>query len=130
LQQQIDLHLKYAAEHPQILKDIAYTRAVRREKLPHKAFAVVQAGKVIETSRLLKSTNRSSERKLAMIFSGQGAQWAGMGKELINTDACFREDIAEMDSILQSLRLPPSWTIMGMSKAKTDHFRAPLLTRF
>jgi len=46
-----------------------------------------------------------------MIFSGQGAQWPGMGKELIATDPEFRKDIFAMDRILQGLKYPPDWTI-------------------
>lgn len=48
-----------------------------------------------------------------MIFSGQGAQWAGMGKEMIQGDPEFRADIETMDSILRGLKCPPSWTIIG-----------------
>ena len=48
-----------------------------------------------------------------MIFSGQGAQWAQMGNEMIHGNPEFRADIEKMDSILQGLKYPPSWTIMG-----------------
>jgi acyl transferase domain-containing protein len=113
LQQQIELHHVYALQHPEVLTDIAYTRAVRRERLPHKAFSIVQSGKVVETSGVVKTSSRSSERPITMIFSGQGAQWVGMGKEQIQTNARFREDIATMDMILQSLKNPPNWTIMS-----------------
>jgi acyl transferase domain-containing protein len=48
-----------------------------------------------------------------MIFSGQGAQWPEMGKDLIQIDPRFREDIRAMDDILQSLNYPPDWKIDG-----------------
>jgi acyl transferase domain-containing protein len=48
-----------------------------------------------------------------MIFSGQGAQWPGMGKELIENDDFFRKDISAMDAVLQRLEHPPNWTIVG-----------------
>lgn len=55
--------------------DLAYTLNVRREKLPHRAFTVVQDGKILETSSLAKAPTKAQD--VYLIFSGQGAQWAG-----------------------------------------------------
>lgn len=75
----------------------------------------MQNGEVLETSGAVKVSARSLDRKVTMVFSGQGAQWAGMGRELILSDKRFREDIEVMDSILQSLNDPPTWSILGLS---------------
>lgn len=56
--------------------NLAYTINVRREKLPHRAYTVVQDGKILETSTLAKVPTKSQD--VYLIFSGQGAQWAGM----------------------------------------------------
>lgn len=56
--------------------DVAYTLNVRREKLPHRAFTVVQDGGILETSSLAKAP--AQRQDVYFIFSGQGAQWAGM----------------------------------------------------
>ncbi|KAF9870424.1 hypothetical protein CkaCkLH20_12091 [Colletotrichum karsti] len=59
-----------------------------------------------------KTTKASStEPPVVMVFSGQGAQWPEMGKDLFHADQAFRDDIRKMDSILKSLIHPPSWTI-------------------
>lgn len=58
------------------LYDLAYTLNVRREKLPHRAFTVVQDGEILETSGLAKAPAKTQD--VYLIFSGQGAQWAGM----------------------------------------------------
>lgn len=55
--------------------DLAYTLNVRREKLPHRAFTVVQDGEILETSSLTKAPAKTQD--VYLIFSGQGAQWAG-----------------------------------------------------
>lgn len=57
------------------LYNLAYTLNVRREKLPHRAFTVVQDGKILETSSLAKAPAKAQD--VYLIFSGQGAQWAG-----------------------------------------------------
>jgi acyl transferase domain-containing protein len=54
--------------------DVAYTRAVRRESLPHRAFAVAQGGAFLDVSALTKVSGK--EQGIVMVFSGQGAQWA------------------------------------------------------
>lgn len=71
----------------------------------------MQPGKIIETSSAVKGSSKLSDRKVIMIFSGQGAQWAGMGRELL-TDRQFLKDIARMDTILHGLKHPPAWTIL------------------
>ncbi|KAM4065795.1 acyl transferase domain-containing protein [Hirsutella rhossiliensis] len=50
----------------ELLPDVAYTLANRREHLPHRAFA-------------------NYETSLTMVFTGQGAQWARMGYELLRS---------------------------------------------
>ncbi|KAB8228276.1 polyketide synthase fgnA [Aspergillus alliaceus] len=109
LRGEIDAYKTYARDHPGAISDIAYTLAVHRERLPQRAFAIWHNGE-IETSGFAKAP--MSPPAITMIFSGQGAQWAGMGKQLIQTSASFRDDLAAMDSILQSLRKPPCWSIL------------------
>lgn len=47
------------------------------------------------------------------VFTGQGAQWAGMGKELLQDFVDFHADIKAMDSALAQLPDGPPWTIEG-----------------
>lgn len=49
--------------------------------------------------------------ELAFVFTGQGAQWPGMGKELFDEFESFTRTIEKLDLVLQSLPDPPSWTI-------------------
>ncbi|KAK4150451.1 putative polyketide synthase [Chaetomidium leptoderma] len=110
LDRQISAFREYTAQHPELITDAAYTLALRREKLPHRAFAVAQGGELLETSALAKAP--ASVATITMVFSGQGAQWPGMGRELILTNPSFREDMIRMDNVLQGLQIPPKWSIV------------------
>ncbi|KUL86372.1 hypothetical protein ZTR_08618 [Talaromyces verruculosus] len=49
----------------------------------------------------------------AFVFTGQGAQYANMGKELLEQEATFRQTIRELDIVLASLPAgqKPDWTL-------------------
>ena len=111
LKQQIVNTLEYIKCSPNSIPDLAYTLALRREYLPHRAFAIMDESSVAYMSSNIKAPAIASS--ITMIFSGQGAQWPGMGVELLETDSKFRNDIRSMDEILQNLRIPPKWTLEG-----------------
>ncbi|KAH6951861.1 hypothetical protein DER45DRAFT_529184 [Fusarium avenaceum] len=110
LKTHISNHLEWAANHPESTADAGYTLAKHREHLPHRAFLVLQQDKSIETSDLLKV--HSGPLPLVLVFSGQGAQWPGMTKELIENDKLFRDDLVKMDQVLKGLEFPPSWNLI------------------
>jgi acyl transferase domain-containing protein len=95
-----------------MISDIAYTRAVRREHLPHRSFSIVDNGEFIETAGGLKASQNAPT--ITMVFGGQGAQWPQMGRELLLSDHDFRDDILNMDHIMKGLKYPPTWNLMGM----------------
>ncbi|KAJ3577384.1 hypothetical protein NPX13_g3183 [Xylaria arbuscula] len=110
LQRQMQSYHQYIIEHPDNTANVAYTLALRRERLPHRSFALVHGGSVVEDSSLVKSASPSPQ--ITFVFTGQGAQWPGMGRELIMTNQAFRQDIIRMDEVLHSLKKPPTWSIV------------------
>lgn len=81
--------------------------------MPYRSFAVVGEGlEQIVPSPVLSAKAPS----IVMVFSGQGAQWPGMGVDLLETDVGFRDDIKAMDRVLQTLIHPPEWTIESKYK--------------
>ena len=93
-------------KHDVAVSDVAYTLATRREHLEYRlavvgarreelssqlqAFADLQNSVDIITGRMRAST----APRVAFVCSGQGAQWWGMGRELLVSMPIFRREIA------------------------------------
>lgn len=82
---------------------------MRREHMQHRAFALAEEGIAPSFEKF-----RSSCPSAVFVFTGQGAQWPGMGKDLISRSKRFRESIRTMDRALQGLKSAPEWNIEGM----------------
>lgn len=92
------------------LRDLAYTLANRRERLSHRAFLVAGRDQVGTPSPGRKVPNPSPS--LAMVFTGQGAQWARMGREfLLRPDFGFQTTIRTLDNYLKAAPDAPEWTL-------------------
>jgi acyl transferase domain-containing protein len=112
LERTIKDHQAYYMDNETSLKDMAYTLAMKRESLSHRAFCV--ANGIDDWTPFISTRHGSYDSgKLTFIFSGQGAQWAQMGKALIEGVQSFRETIEEMDRVLQSLSDGPEWKLKG-----------------
>lgn len=98
------------------LSDLAYTLGERRSVLPWKA-----AISACSAQELVKSLE-SSETKfvhsakapiLAYCFTGQGAQWYGMGREMIQSYPIFHHSIMQSSRYLHSLGA--QWNLVGIN---------------
>lgn len=102
----------YAEAYPARLDGVAHTLAARREHLAYRAFAVADGTTwPVELSPVVKP--KGAPRRLHMVFTGQGAQWAGMGVDLLRDFPSFQADVRAMDAALRKLRHAPLWTIEG-----------------
>ncbi|KEY68600.1 hypothetical protein S7711_05782 [Stachybotrys chartarum IBT 7711] len=134
LELSVEKHSKYLETHgPTRLRDLTYTLANRRDHHRHRTFAVADGLGPLETQPITKTPNEP--KTLVFIFTGQGAQWAEMGKELMNDFASVRKNIEEMDAILSQCHTPPEWKIFDelrkprlKSRVYTAEFSQPLCT--
>jgi len=100
--------------------DLAYTLGVRRSMLPTKAIGVLPAanGDLASQFKLLSANlecfpEATTERRIGFVFTGQGAQWAGMGVELIDAFPLVARTLNRLNVHLRDLKGAPDWDIIG-----------------
>ena len=76
-----------------------------------------------------------SKPRVGFVFTGQGAQWYGMGCELMEQSPFFLQTLQRCDRVLQTLPTPAEWSIVAeLRKSKQDSrvnetaFSSPLAT--
>lgn len=62
--------------------------------------------------------------KILGIFTGQGAQWPTMSKQLLLTSSVYRDSIVSLDKVLQQCADPPSWSLQHEIMAEAVFSRA------
>lgn len=96
-------------------QDLAYTLGERRTRFPWTT--TVSAKDVTElTASLGDKTRRpvpntGTPDRLGFVFNGQGAQWYGMGRELMSAYPVYQETLRECDKIIASFGA--DWSVTG-----------------
>ncbi|CAD6441950.1 228653fb-a531-47f2-9fd6-a60750073651 [Sclerotinia trifoliorum] len=98
------------------IEDLAYTLGCRRSKLSSRGFILAQKDNLdyaldVANLETLAGPPKTSIFQFAFIFTGQGAQWPQMGKELIEEIPGFRQTIRDLDGFLAKLGNAPPWKI-------------------
>ena len=101
-------HLK---QHPHLkLADVAYTLQVGRRAFDHRRMVACQdldeAVKILEdpaSQRVFTNYQQPSHRPVAFMFSGQGAQYVNMARELYEVEPIFREQVDLCSDLLKPI---------------------------
>ncbi|MFB9903129.1 type I polyketide synthase [Allokutzneria oryzae] len=94
------------------LADLGHTLGAARGHRPHRAAVV--AGTLAELGSRLRAlaegrpdahvvtgqAHGGAARGPVLVFSGQGSQWAGMGRRLLDTEPAFAKTIEELDPLI------------------------------
>jgi len=105
------------------LNDLSYTLATRRSRLAWRlnvvASSVEQLSTELKTVKTAKTKAASSVSCLAFVFTGQGAQWHAMGRELIGRSHSFTASLSRSDKILHNLG--SEWSLLTeLGRAEGD----------
>ncbi len=116
------------------LAQILYTAARRQSHLEHR-LALVADSKIDLQEKLAAFVNEASQAgivtgqaapdrqpKIAFIFPGQGSQWLGMGRELLQREPVFRDALARCEAAMQPF---VDWSLQDQLQANAEdaHYR-------
>ncbi|KAL4916483.1 hypothetical protein BDW62DRAFT_186074 [Aspergillus aurantiobrunneus] len=101
--------LEHIEKNDPSLQDLSYTLNQRRSRFPY--MIACSAASLSELSTALadptlNAVYAAAVPRLGFVFTGQGAQWYGMGRELIREYPVFRDALEEADSIFQGFGAP------------------------
>ncbi|MFC7266197.1 beta-ketoacyl synthase N-terminal-like domain-containing protein [Streptomyces lutosisoli] len=109
------------------LADLAYTASARRSHLDHRAVVVGQD--VVGVRSALRALTKGEEhpqvltgtaeleRSCVFVFSGFGSQWAGMGRQLLESEPVFRDAVLTCE---EEMRKWIAWSPLASLRGEPD----------
>lgn len=120
----VSAHLGDADAGDELLPDLAYTLTSRRSSMQWRYSFTATSLEGILLSLDPKSTKpikSSINHRTVFVFTGQGAQWFAMGRELMATPSPYRESIYRADRILNNYGAP--WSLVQELSKEEQHSR-------
>lgn len=120
---------------PRKLNQLAYTLSNRRSRLPWRSFTLLSADQIASGEGLVPLPKAKPVRSanyapvIAFAFTGQGAQYAAMGLELLQYKI-FADTLQRVDSVFASFG--STWSVLDVmrdeNKIHSPQFSQPLCT--
>ncbi|KAI1747185.1 reducing type I polyketide synthase [Xylaria castorea] len=108
--------------HPSVevtLHDLAFTLSERRSHLFYRAYSIQKSPRLSPAS-FVTSKLWNHTIKVGLVFTGQGAQWPMMGRDLVRMLPVAREIVETLDKVLANLSNPPTWSLMSKLVDEND----------
>ncbi|PYI33371.1 putative polyketide synthase [Aspergillus indologenus CBS 114.80] len=134
--------LQYLQENPSVdLSDLSYVLQTRRTAHRARAFFSSSSHQglvdglqkfITDNQKVAKKDtigirhqpiNPSETPGILGVFTGQGAQWPGMGRMLLDHSPLFREVLGRCDAVLQALPDRPEWLLVDELRKDADTSR-------
>ncbi|WP_206791055.1 type I polyketide synthase [Amycolatopsis sp. MtRt-6] len=107
------------------LTEVAAALVSRRAVLDERAVVVAGSrAEAVAGLRALNPAGSATPGKVVWVFPGQGTQWAGMGRELLESSPVFAERIAECAAALESWI---DWSLLDVLRGEGDLDRVDVL---
>lgn len=115
------------AAKPELLHDIAFTLNARRTSFTWRTFAVLHQSTVTRLGELVaKPVKAGPDQGLGFVFTGQGALWYAMGRELLST-SIFMDSIVSSQTYLHETGCP--WVLLGQYRGRRNRNTADSVYR-
>ncbi|KAJ6190988.1 polyketide synthase [Penicillium mononematosum] len=124
----LDKHLSDPAVGVKI-RDLAHTLSNHRTRHYHRGYLIANSNS-IDVDDVTMGTPRSDPPRIGFVFTGQGAQWVQMGKDLITFPVAKRE-LEHLDNVLGNLSEPPQWSLIDklVNPQSAEDLRDPELSQ-
>lgn len=109
----LESHRISADDDRSLLDDLCYTLAHRRSTLHWKSWCLASTIDELHqklTNGISRPIRSTKAPQMAFVFTGQGAQWYAMGRELWSYEV-YRESIQQANACLASAGC--SWSVIG-----------------
>ena len=110
----------YVRQNPYVkAADLSYSMSFKRSMHRYRSFAIGSDADSIlkelsEPRPICKWTKTLDDKpRVGFVFTGQGAQWYAMGRQLIEQSQLFKKTLERCDVILQHLSDAPDWSCVA-----------------